>query len=603
MSNSPNSPDPESITRIVTRTLAANRHLDVDFVQTDRPALGQAKSAQGAHVQLPAPKKNNAILRGYADSAGFTQLFHNPAHHQAARPHAAESAALFDTLESLRCKALGVQHYPGSARNISAALSDICKRSAFNTEAPPTIPDMAQAVDIAGFNALTQSKASKSVKDSLKHCPPFLQNADWSTLQACLSDQDAFAQQTLQLLQDWGLDTKNGAFDTPDTDESNEENAQDDTPATEDTSPDTDGSDDADQAASSDEASASDTDAGTSDGLGEDQDAEPADTQPDTMPASEHQQFAEAMGMRSLYHIYTSEFDQILGAESLADPIELTRLRRMLDRQLDGSRALIAKLANRLQRKIMALQQRRWKFDLEEGILDGSRLARIIANPSVPLTFKQETQDNVRDTVVSLLIDNSGSMRGRPIALAAMSTDIIAQTLERCNVKVEILGFTTRAWKGGDARNKWIENDRPANPGRLNDLRHIIYKSADTPMRRAHKNLGLMLKEGLLKENIDGEALAWGYNRLARRAEERKILIVISDGAPVDDSTLSANQGNILEDDLRAVIGCIETNRDVELSAIGIGHDVSRYYKRAITITDAEQLGKALVDRLGDLFL
>ena len=255
-----------------------------------------------------------------------------------------------------------------------------------------------------------------------------------------------------------------------------------------------------------------------------------------------------------------------------------------------------------MQRKLLARQQRSWKFDLEEGILDSSRLARIVANPSIPLAYKQEKQTDFRDTVVCLLIDNSGSMRGRPIAIAAMCTDILARTLERCSVKVEILGFTTRAWKGGRSRDQWLQSGRPAHPGRLNDLRHIIYKSADAPWRRARKFLGLMLKEGVLKENIDGEALVWAHNRLAARPEQRKILMVISDGAPVDDSTLSVNSSSFLERDLRNVIEWVETYSNIELTAIGIGHDVTRYYKKAITIADADELAETLTKRLEALF-
>ncbi|MDH3231616.1 MAG: cobaltochelatase subunit CobT, partial [Alphaproteobacteria bacterium] len=302
------------------------------------------------------------------------------------------------------------------------------------------------------------------------------------------------------------------------------------------------------------------------------------------------------------YKIYTEQFDEIVDAESLCDPEELTRLRHMLDQQLNHLQGIIGKLANRLQRRLLAKQTRSWEFNLEEGLLDTARLDRIVTNPLTPLSFKQEQDTEFRDTVVSLLLDNSGSMRGRPIAIAAMSADILARTLERCGVKVEILGFTTRAWKGGQCREKWIAEGKPGNPGRLNDLRHIIYKTADAPLRRARKNLGLMLREGLLKENIDGEALLWAHNRLISRAEQRRILMVISDGAPVDDSTLSVNAGNYLERHLRDVIDYIETRSPVDLVAIGIGHDVTRYYHRAVTIMDVEQLGGTMMEKLTELF-
>ncbi|MDH5410265.1 MAG: cobaltochelatase subunit CobT, partial [Alphaproteobacteria bacterium] len=302
------------------------------------------------------------------------------------------------------------------------------------------------------------------------------------------------------------------------------------------------------------------------------------------------------------YKVYTESFDEVVAAEELCDPEELTRLRQMLDQQLSHLQGLIGKLANRLQRRLLAKQMRSWDFNLEEGMLDTARLDRIVTNPLSSLSFKQENDTEFRDTVVTLLLDNSGSMRGRPIAIAAMSADILARTLERCGVKVEILGFTTRAWKGGQAREQWIADGKPGNPGRLNDLRHIVYKTADAPLRRARKNLGLMLREGLLKENIDGESLMWAHNRLIARTEQRRILMVISDGAPVDDSTLSINAGNYLERHLRDVIDYIETRSPVELVAIGIGHDVTRYYRRAVTIMDVEQLGGTMMEKLTELF-
>ena len=292
----------------------------------------------------------------------------------------------------------------------------------------------------------------------------------------------------------------------------------------------------------------------------------------------------------------------MIGAEELCEPEELARLRGQLDQQMSHLQGVVSKLANRLQRKLMAQQTRSWNFDLEEGILDTGRLARIVANPTHSLSFKIEKETDFRDTVVTLLIDNSGSMRGRPITVAALSAEILARTLERCAVKVEVLGFTTRAWKGGQAREQWQADGKPAQPGRLNDLRHIVYKAADAPWRRARKNLGLMLREGVLKENIDGEALLWAHDRLIGRSEQRRILIVISDGAPVDDSTLSVNPGNYLEKHLRDVIDHIETRSPVELIAIGIGHDVTRYYRRAVTIMDAEELGGAVMRQLTALF-
>ena len=302
------------------------------------------------------------------------------------------------------------------------------------------------------------------------------------------------------------------------------------------------------------------------------------------------------------YTVFSTEFDEEIKAEDLAEAAELERLRAYLDQQLDPLKGAVSRLANKLQRRLMAQQNRSWQFDLDEGILDAARLARIIANPTIPLAYKQEKDTDFRDTVVTLLLDNSGSMRGRPISIAAICADVLARTLERCNVKVEILGFTTRAWKGGQSREKWLQDGRSQLPGRLNDLRHIVYKSADAPWRRSRSNLGLMMKEGLLKENIDGEALEWAYRRLSMRREARKILMVISDGAPVDDSTLSVNPANFLEKHLRDVITMIEKRKAVELLAIGIGHDVTRYYGRAVTITDVEQLAGAMTEQLAALF-
>ena len=302
------------------------------------------------------------------------------------------------------------------------------------------------------------------------------------------------------------------------------------------------------------------------------------------------------------YKVFVNNFDEEVHAEELAEPIELERLRAYLDQQLEPLKGAVSRLANKLQRRLQAQQNRSWLFDLEEGILDAGRLARVVANPTTPLSFKMEQDTEFRDTVVTLLLDNSGSMRGRPISIAAICADVLARTLERCSVKVEILGFTTRAWKGGQSRERWLNDARPQQPGRLNDLRHIIYKGADAPWRRSRPNLGLMMKEGLLKENIDGEALEWAHRRMIARAEQRKILMVISDGAPVDDSTLSVNPANYLEKHLRDVIDMVERRKAVELLAIGIGHDVTRYYERAVTITDVEQLAGAMTEQLAALF-
>ncbi|MCP5073922.1 MAG: cobaltochelatase subunit CobT, partial [Rhodobacteraceae bacterium] len=302
------------------------------------------------------------------------------------------------------------------------------------------------------------------------------------------------------------------------------------------------------------------------------------------------------------YKVYTTDFDEEVLAEDLAEPAELERLRAYLDQQLEPLKGAVSRLANKLQRRLQAQQNRSWQFDMEEGILDAGRLARVVCNPTTPLSFKVENDTKFKDTIVTLLLDNSGSMRGRPISIAAICADVLARTLERCQVKCEILGFTTRAWKGGQSRERWLTAGREQSPGRMNDLRHVIYKGADAPWRRTRPNLGLMMKEGLLKENIDGEALEWAHRRMVNRPEQRRILMVISDGAPVDDSTLSVNSANYLEKHLRNVIEMVEKRRQVELIAIGIGHDVTRYYERAVTITDAEQLAGAMTEQLASLF-
>ncbi|MDP9136979.1 MAG: cobaltochelatase subunit CobT, partial [Pseudomonadota bacterium] len=338
---------------------------------------------------------------------------------------------------------------------------------------------------------------------------------------------------------------------------------------------------------------------GAGDETAEDTDSEQA---PDAEEPWRPQLSFAGQGKDDFYRVHTNQFDETVAAEELCDSDELTRLRNYLDKQLTSLQGVVARLANRLQRRLMAQQNRSWEFDLEEGMLDAARLSRVLTDPLHPLSFKVEKDMRFRDTVVTLLLDNSGSMRGRPITVAATCADILARTLERCAVKVEILGFTTRAWKGGQSREKWLAAGKPVSPGRLNDLRHIIYKSAETPWRRSRRNLGLMMREGLLKENIDGEALIWAHNRLLSRPEQRRILMVISDGAPVDDSTLSVNSGNYLERHLRQVISDIETRSPVELIAIGIGHDVTRYYRRAVTIVDAEELGGAMTEKLAELF-
>ncbi|MBV9863089.1 MAG: cobaltochelatase subunit CobT, partial [Alphaproteobacteria bacterium] len=422
---------------------------------------------------------------------------------------------------------------------------------------------------------------------------------DLSELDRLISDQDAYARATRRLIQDLDLDL--GEIDDSSSDDNQQQGEE------------AEGDNQTDSGESSTAGAQPSMEGAPAEGSAEDaeQDAD-AENDGEMMPGSSDDDPGRPgrpgvmprgrADETAIYRAFSIASDEVVEADKLCDGDELNRLRHLLDQQLSHLQSVIARLANRLQRRLLAKQTRAWEFDLEEGILDAARLARVVANPVLPLAYKRERETQFRDTVVGLLIDNSGSMRGRPITVAAMSADILARTLERCGVKVEILGFTTRAWKGGQARERWIAAGKPPNPGRLNDLRHIVYKAADAPWRRARRNLGLMLREGILKENIDGEALLWAYNRLLGRPEQRRILMVISDGAPVDDSTLSVNPGNYLEKHLREVIRDIERLGDVELTAIGIGHDVTRYYRRAVTIVDAEQLGGVMLEKLAELF-
>jgi cobaltochelatase CobT len=450
-------------------------------------------------------------------------------------------------------------------------------------------------------------EAAKAMVDMWRADVESAAGRDFQKLKEALGNQDAFARAARQLIRDLKLGDESADLqDDEDEDSKDQENADGQSNETGDDQSDSSEShgygqqgEETEDASEQEDASETVADqAQTEMQMGSGDEEEPGRAERPWLPPGALSN--EPIGQQ--YHAYTVKFDEIVEADALCDAEELGRLRNHLDQQLSHLQGVIGKLANRLQRRLMAQQNRSWEFDLDEGTLDAARLARIVANPMHALSFKKEKDTNFRDTVVSLLIDNSGSMRGRPITVAAMSADILARTLERCGVKVEILGFTTRAWKGGQSREQWLAAGKPANPGRLNDLRHIIYKPADAPWRRARKNLGLMLREGILKENIDGEALLWAHSRLLARTEERKIMMVISDGAPVDDSTLSVNPGNYLERHLRDVIEWIETRSPVELIAIGIGHDVTRYYRKAVTIVDADQLGGTMMEQLASLF-
>lgn len=551
------------------------------------------------------------LIRASGDIHALQKAYHDNALYNTDCPHGGEASALFGALERARVEALGMRQMDGVAENLNALLDERFKIKNYDT--PDTRSDIPfeEALYLMARVALSGEDIPTHASEAHRLWQDWTQKQLGETdlfenLKPLLNDQAAFAKKAKALLTRMKIDVGEAEGDraSEDTGESDAGGSQDDSQEAPDETPQDEGESagDFDDDDASAETPENDTEL-ASQNPWDDADGVQGETEESTgnsLPAKRPEGFSH--DPQGAYTIFTTAYDEEVSAKELSDTFELTRLRQMLDQQLAAHQAVITKLANRLGRKLMARQQRHWSFDLEEGILDSARIARIIANPNVPLSFKQEAETEFRDTIVTLLIDNSGSMRGRPIGIAAMSADIIGRVLERCGVKVEILGFTTRAWKGGKSRDLWLQSGRPENPGRLNDVRHIIYKGADEPWRRCRKNLGLMLKEGILKENIDGEALVWAHNRLAPRGESRQILLVISDGAPVDDSTLSVNPNHMLESDLRNVIRWIEERSNIELSAIGIGHDVTRYYKRAMTIRDADSLAKALVGELEDLF-
>ncbi len=596
----PSTEDFKHVTAVTLRTLAGKRELDVTYSPAETP-VGRLSSTGKPRLPLPTASEkgitNKQLIRGCADTQALHLAYHDPALFKKTSPQDPQAAEAFQALEQARTEALGALKMAGVGANLHAVLEEKCQASGFRHMTHKDHIPESDVLHLMARLAFTGEPPPPSAENVLRlwGAPP-----DFSALKATLHDQRAFAQAAKTLLERLDMPAGGGTEETTDPSHRPDGGAQDQAESCEGDPNESESGlghqDDTVQAGGDD-----DHDAGADQNTagGTEEESQNDDTQAN--PFSQRRNtFME--GLEGRYTIYTTQFDEEIKAEDLADPPELARLRATLDKQLSSYLAIITKLANRLQRKVMAQQRRSWHFDMEEGILDAARLARVVANPNVPLTFKQEKQTDFRDTVVTILIDNSGSMRGRPIALAAMSADIITRTLERCAVKTEILGFTTRAWKGGQSRDLWMENGRPPQPGRLNDIRHIIYKSADAPLRRTRRNMGLMLKEGILKENIDGEALVWAYNRLSKRPEARKILMVISDGAPVDDSTLSANPTNILEQDLRHIIHWIETRSKVEITAIGIGHDVTRYYNRALTIADADDLAPALIGQLADLF-
>ncbi|MEX0339243.1 MAG: cobaltochelatase subunit CobT [Arenibacterium sp.] len=589
-----------------TKVMADDPELTVSY-SVDPSGLS-GDSMRLPQVSRRMTREEVLLARGTADALAMNRKYHNDATHSRYAPPGDIARDLYEAMETARCEAMGARDMPGTAGNIDAKIGHEAMRRGYDQ-----ITQSAEAPLPAAAGYLIRSLATgrdlpKGADNVMNLWRGFIEQQAGGTLenlQEILDDQTAFAKFARQVIKDLGYGDQLG--DDPDNlEEDEDEQAEDDNQ--DDQEPESTGQDDSDD---------------------QDADADPESTQEDQQDQAQAQVSMDDLADDELgedaempegeapleppapppiseadpdYKVFLTDHDEEVPAEELAEPAELERLRAYLDQQLEPLKGAVSRLANKLQRRLQAQQNRSWEFDREEGILDAGRLARVVANPTTPLSFKVEKDTEFRDTIVTLLLDNSGSMRGRPISIAAICADVLARTLERCNVKVEILGFTTRAWKGGQAREAWLNEGRPQQPGRLNDLRHIIYKSADAPWRRTRPNLGLMMKEGLLKENIDGEALEWAHRRMAARGESRKILMVISDGAPVDDSTLSVNPANYLEKHLRDVIAMVEKRRIVELLAIGIGHDVTRYYDRAVTITDVEQLAGAMTEQLAALF-
>ncbi len=597
----------EPFKRAVTfamRSIAQDNELTVTF-GSDAPGVLDHK-ARLPQVDRNLPKESVAVTRGIADSLSLRLARHDNKVHARLVPEGRNARAVFDAVEQARVEAIGSLMMPGMAQNLDAMLEDRFAKSAVARSADSDDAPLEDAVALMVRERLTGRPPPETARMLVDAWRPWIEDKageQLDSLDGQLDDQTAFARLTRDIIA--SLDMADELGD--ESEEGDNDDADGDPEGSESESNPEGGSEEAEGSTTADtEEGEGETEDGEqqaveldSDSLPDDADA--ADDPDGTQPWRPELPFSN-MPPDNNYKVFTPAFDEVVAAEDLCDPEELQRLRNYLDKQLSSLQGVVARLANRLQRRLLAKQNRSWDFDLEEGILDAARLSRVIIDPMHPLSFKMERDTTFRDTVVTLLIDNSGSMRGRPISVAATCADILARTLERCGVKVEILGFTTRAWKGGQAREQWLASGKPETPGRLNDLRHIIYKSADLPWRRARRNLGLMMREGLLKENIDGEALIWAHNRILARHEQRRILMVISDGAPVDDSTLSVNSGNYLERHLRHVIQEIENRSPVELIAIGIGHDVTRYYRRAVTIVDAEELGGAMTDKLAELF-
>ncbi len=589
---------------VTMRALAGDNELEVSFAK-DKPALA------GQRARLPElPKKASAndvaVTRGLGDSMALRKACHDAAIHNKLAPEGKQARAIFDAVEQARVEAIGARAMKGVGDNLSSMLEDKYSKASLGDVSSREDAPLEEAIAMMVREKLTGRTVPPSGERMVNLWRNWVEEkagGDIEGLVNSLDDQNAFARVVRDMLVSMDMAEDIGDDEQDDNEADEDENEPQGEDQGEDGGEDESGSEDsqsedADADGEEQEGGESEAAASSADDQSESEDLDSETPGETRRPETPFSQFERQFD----YKIYSTAFDETVGAEDLCDEEELDRLRAFLDKQLANLQGVVGRLANRLQRRLMAQQNRSWDFDLEEGYLDPARLVRVVIDPMQPLSFKQERDTNFRDTVVTLLLDNSGSMRGRPITVAATCADILARTLERCGVSVEILGFTTRAWNGGQAREQWLKQNKPATPGRLNDLRHIIYKSADAPWRRARRNLGLMMREGLLKENIDGEALLWAHQRLMARPEQRKILMMISDGAPVDDSTLSVNPGNYLERHLRGVIDLIETRSPVELLAIGIGHDVTRYYRRAVTIVDAEELAGAMTEQLASLF-
>ncbi|WP_419728679.1 cobaltochelatase subunit CobT [Lichenicola sp.] len=581
------------------RAISGQKDVQVTF-QAGPAQVGEKR------VRLPSPSRalpaaEIAKMRGAADAAALRLRHHDNAVHAARTPTPREAREVYDALEQTRIEVVGGRHMGGVAANLRSRLEQECEVAGYDRMTRRDQLPVAAALSLLARERLSGEPAPENAARVLDQWRSTLAaDADRALdeLAASQDDQQAYTRAARRLLAAYDL----AEMDVETEEEEEDSDAGDDQSEPE---PEEPQAPQPEQGRSSTEESlsAEPESAGASGPEEQDDTDQKGAAEGEDRPGGpQAQREPQQAAIGTNYRAYSRQFDEEIAAEALCDPEELARLRQQLDQQLLNMQGVVSKLANRLQRRLMAQQTRAWEFDQEEGILDAGRLARVVVNPMIALSYKHERDTDFRDTVVTLLIDNSGSMRGRPITVAAMCGDILARTLERCAVKVEVLGFTTRAWKGGQSRERWVADGKPREPGRLNDLRHIIYKAADMPWRRARRNLGLMLREGLLKENIDGEALTWAYRRLLARKESRRILMVISDGAPVDDSTLSVNSGSYLEHHLREVIAEIEKARGVELIAIGIGHDVTRYYRRAVTITDAEELGGIMMAKLSELF-